>query len=657
MTVRGAGVLFLAPDNKVLFLKRSQTSDFPGFWCLPGGAIEHGESAEECAARECEEEIGRRPKGQLLFLARSILQPLPPPTIDDAPPPVAPDPVDFTTFVDVVSEKDAGFVPKLNAEHVGFAWAPADQPPEPLHPGVKIALDRMTMDELGIARAIAAGELTSPQRYKNIWLFAIRITGTGQSFRPKFNEFVWRDPTLYLNDEFLARCNGLSVIWEHPPGATLTTKEYRKRVIGAIMLPYLKGDEVWGIAKIHDLDAGNRLADPDEVWSTSPSVLLGNKADPDQRFHDDKGRTWLVEGKAVLLDHIAICGQGVWDKGGDPEGVPNETRGDSVMTEEEKKAAEDRARKDAERDAKLDKVADTISKVADAVGGVVGRMDALHARMDAVEQKDKARDDAEKARDDAAKARDDAKHFSKRRDDDDDDKYKSRHDSEEGELAAKFEKEGEPKEKAADRAKRARKDAEECESKERDDAAKKARDDAAKAAADAAAKAARDDSIAGLATRIDAIDNRTKPRTPEERAAFAQVQARADAVYLANGSQARAPMPGEDLANYRRSLAAGLKQYSEEWKDTKLFDVSDFPIADEATFTAVETKVYEAAKAHARRPGGHPDGRLREVRSTENGHTVVEFFGDTRAWMDPFAGVGQRAVGDWKGKNLGRGGN
>lgn len=190
-----------------------------------------------------------------------------------------------------------------------------------LHPGVQVALDRIGMDELGVARAMADGRLVSPQRYENVTLFAIRITGTGISYRHARKEFVWRDPAVYLNEEFLARCNGLAVIWEHPKKSLLSNDEFHDRKIGTVFLPYLrpdKADEVWAIAKIYDDEAVKEMTE--NVMSTSPAV---NFADPTEndRILLDNGKIMLIEGKPSLLDHIAICAQGVWDKSGPPTGV------------------------------------------------------------------------------------------------------------------------------------------------------------------------------------------------------------------------------------------------------------------------------------------------------------------------------------------------
>ncbi len=53
MTV-GCGVLIESRDGKLLLQKRSDT----GEWCVPGGALEPGETYVEAAAREIREEVG-----------------------------------------------------------------------------------------------------------------------------------------------------------------------------------------------------------------------------------------------------------------------------------------------------------------------------------------------------------------------------------------------------------------------------------------------------------------------------------------------------------------------------------------------------------------------------------------------------------------------
>ena len=174
-----------------------------------------------------------------------------------------------------------------------------------LHPGVVAALQRLGADELGIARMMAAGELASPQRYHNVVLYNMRVTGTGVSFRPQLNEYVYRKPENYLTQEFLDRCAGLPVIVKHPEKSLLDHDEFVDRVAGTVFVPYIKGDEVWAICKLYDKDAIAEMED--EQLSTSPAVLLG-KSD---KLQLEDGSKLLVEGKPTLLDHLAIVAKGV----------------------------------------------------------------------------------------------------------------------------------------------------------------------------------------------------------------------------------------------------------------------------------------------------------------------------------------------------------
>lgn len=321
MTIRAAGILIHTPNKSALYLKRGPGGDYPGYWCFPGGKIEEGETADQAADRETAEELGSMPEGHKFLWTRSHT------TGQDA---ATPEPasegefpgqalpselVDFTTYRQPTASE---FMPALNGEHVGYAWAPIDQPPEPLHPGCRVALDKFGMTELGVADAIRDGRLTSPQQYENLWLFDIRITGTGLSFRSSIGEHVIRAPELYLNDEFLARCNGLPIIVEHPETYILNSEEFAERIIGTTFLPYIKGDEVWAIGKVFNDVAAKEMAK--DQLSTSPAVLFRD-SDVNTTMKLEDGSTLLIEGKPSLLDHIAVCIKGVWDKGGDPAGV------------------------------------------------------------------------------------------------------------------------------------------------------------------------------------------------------------------------------------------------------------------------------------------------------------------------------------------------
>ena len=320
--IRAAGILFVVGET-ALFLRRGNGSSAPNLWACPGGHVEEGETPLAGALRETLEESGRAVEpDQARELCRTVTPALAGPPEDTAQEPATPEDVDFTTFVVYLDEQ---FTPVLCDEHDGYAWAPVMQPPQPLHPGVDVALKMLKGNELDIARLMAYNGLVSPQRYQNVWLFNIRITGTGVSYRSGRKEFVWRDPAVYMNDDFLARCNGLQVLWEHPDRALLTSKEFEERTIGSVFLPYFradKPDEVWAVAKIYDADAAEEMSK--RVLSTSPGVNFGDPTVNDRVKLED-GRVMLIEGDPDLLDHVAICRNGVWDCGGPPTGIESIT--------------------------------------------------------------------------------------------------------------------------------------------------------------------------------------------------------------------------------------------------------------------------------------------------------------------------------------------
>ena len=347
-TIKSAGIVYLTPAGEILLEQRGMEQDHPGEWAFPGGHLDKGEYPLDAALREFQEEVGHQLPGAMPMGQWGK----------------------FASF----SATGPRFDVTLSDESQSYLWANLDNLPQPMHPrALEIiqseAFTRIGMNELHIAEAMRDGRLTSPQRYENLWLFAMRITGTGKAYRTALKEHVWRDPADYLNPEFLARCMGLSVIWEHPPKDMLDSAEWTKRVVGSIFLPYLSGDEVWGIAKILDDEAGEFLST--HLASTSPAVVF---RDPgvNSTLTLANGETVMVEGKPSLLDHLAICEVGVWDKGGPAAGVLSTTAEVSVMTPEEQAAA-DKARKDAE--------GSNIDKLLSAMDSVVKRLDSMEEKF------------------------------------------------------------------------------------------------------------------------------------------------------------------------------------------------------------------------------------------------------------------------------------
>lgn len=360
-TTSGAsGILFKSNDGRILLLRRGSGGDYPGHWAVPGGRIEDSETAEQAARREVLEETGLDFQGEISPIYESN---------------------GFTTFRADWAEET--FDVKHSDESDGHVWADPLSLPEPMHPGCATMLRVFAAGtELDISELIRDGILTSPQPYQNMWLFDIRITGTGTAYRgAKKNEdgkiirdaeHVYRPSEHYLTDEFLARCNGLTVVFEHPEEGMLDSKEFTNRVIGSVMLPYIKGDEVWGISKIYDESAATIMAT--EQLSTSPGVILADEGN--EKIILDNGDMLLIEGKPSLLDHIAICEHGVWDKGGNPTGVNSETKG-LMMSDEEMKAQKEKD--DAARNDAVGKsIADALTPFMDSMGK---RMDALEATV------------------------------------------------------------------------------------------------------------------------------------------------------------------------------------------------------------------------------------------------------------------------------------
>jgi 8-oxo-dGTP pyrophosphatase MutT (NUDIX family) len=593
-TIHAAGILFVTPDKKSLFLKRSEYGDFPGYFDLPGGKREPGENIEDAAIRECQEEIGFYPSGELFEISRRV-------NTKEGDGDTETKIVDYTTFIQEINEEFTP--PKLDFEHLSYKWAPLDKPPKPLHPGLIITLRKYFGDELEIAELMSQGELTSPQRYGNITLFNMRITGTGLSYRSGIKEYVWRDSSLYLTERFVKRCNGLPVIFEHPKSATLNTKEYIDRNIGSVFVPYIKNDEVWAIVKVWDDYAARLMAE--NQLSTSPAVVLTGD---DEKIKTKDGQDLLIEGVPKLLDHLAICFQGVWDKLGPPKGIETTVVGDLIMADDDKAAALEAARKaDAEAKAKAD--AEAKAK-ADAGAGevpdkVLKCIDSLTAKMDAWEEEDKKRK-ADKAQRKADKqARKDA-------------------------ARARRDMDKEEREKADAKAKA------DAEAKAKADAEAKAKTDAE------AEEKKRADAEAEVRQRIADVEKRLpKQMTDADYTAMADAQVTAHRIYLMHGKQAPRPMEGETTIRYRRRLANELKEYSPAWKDIDL----SATIKDEA-FPNIEKVIYADAEHAGLHPVAPSEDFLREiVREDVTGRKITEFVGRPMAWMGQFAANKRRLAG------------
>ncbi|WP_421015997.1 NUDIX hydrolase [Klebsiella michiganensis] len=478
MAIFGSGIMFR--QGKFVFL--IQRSD-DGTWCQPGGTIEPGELAIDAARREVLEETGYHYDG--LLTPHSVHG-------------------DYLTYRADVPEQ---FEAKLNDESLAAGWFHIDDLPKPLHQPFAEMLAQQALNETDVAALIADGTLSSPQYFYNMWMFAIRVTGTGVTWRSADQEMTFRNPDDYLTPEFLQRVAGVPLIWLHPEKRTLDSDEFSRRVIGTLTNAWVadKG-EVWAVARVYDAEAAEIMAT--RQLSTSPTVKFSEVA---QSIIVD-GQPLLVEPSPELLDHVAICEQGVWDKLLNPTGV----KSDSIPKEAEKMDEE--------------KIVALINKA----------IDARLAKADSEAADLKAKADAEEA---AKKEKADAE-------------------AKEAEEAECMAKEKHAKEKA---------DAEEKDAKEKADAEAKA-----KADAEEAEKMAKEKADSQLRQEIAELRSRIPTElSDEERNEVAEAQVKADSVFSSFGKRAPIPLSGEKPMAYRRRLMIQLQEHSPDFKAVDLSAIAD----------------------------------------------------------------------------------
>ena len=182
----------------------------------------------------------------------------------------------------------------------------------------KKCADSKPMTEWDAIQGVRNGSLPSPSRYGGMWLFAVRVTGTGISFRPQHNEWVYRPPEYYLNDEFLERVKGLPILMMHTEDGPVQGEEYRQKNIGNLVAPWIRNSDVWGIAKVYNDDDAQLIIE--YFSSTSPSVSFDERGESTYVEAPD-GKKMLVEGAPDFIDHLAMVPAGVWDRFGPPSGV------------------------------------------------------------------------------------------------------------------------------------------------------------------------------------------------------------------------------------------------------------------------------------------------------------------------------------------------
>lgn len=479
MAIFGSGIMFRQGDF-VFLIQRSDD----GTWCQPGGKVEPGELAIDAARREVLEEVGYQYDG-----------PLTPHSVYG----------DYVTFRAEVPEK---FEAKLNDESLAAGWFHIEDLPTPLHQPFAEMLAQQALNETEVAALIADGTLSSPQYFINMWMFAIRVTGTGVTWRSADQQMTFRNPDDYLTPEFLQRVAGLPLIWLHPEKNTLDSDEFAKRVIGTLTNSWVADNgEVWAIARVYDAEAAEIMAT--RQLSTSPTVKFVEV--PKSIIVD--GQPLLVEPSPELLDHVAICEQGVWDKLLAPTGVKSDSIPNEAEIMDEEKFVE-----------LFNKCMDARMAKADAEAA------DLKAKADAEEAAKKEKADAEAKEAEEAKAKVD----------------------EEAKAAKAKADEGELKKL-------------EHEAKGEDDRLERERKERDREKADSQLR----QEIAELRSRIPT------ELSDEERNEVADAQVKADSVFSCFGKRAPVPLSGEKPLSYRRRLMIQLQEHSPDFKSVDLSSIAD----------------------------------------------------------------------------------
>lgn len=118
-------MLQASATGNVLFIRRGDKGDHPGEWALPGGHIEKGEPPMIASLREMREETG--------FINETGKDPSPLSSLHTGD-------VQLAIYkLNIPNE----FIPTLNDESKGWAWAPLDNPPQPFHTGLKGKEDKL----------------------------------------------------------------------------------------------------------------------------------------------------------------------------------------------------------------------------------------------------------------------------------------------------------------------------------------------------------------------------------------------------------------------------------------------------------------------------------------------------------------------------------
>ena len=129
--------------------------------------------------------------------------------------------------------------------------------------------------------------------------------------------------------------------------------------------------------------------------------------------------------------------------------------------------------------------------------------------------------------------------------------------------------------------------------------------------------------FAALASSVADLKKK-QTRSMGDLNAFADVQAKADAVLRTHNERAEPPMAGEDLVAYQIRMHRPMQKHSTKWKGVDLGLIA----ADRQAFTNVLAEIRSDALQAGLNPVGLPEFQHREItQQMPGGHLVKSFVG------------------------------
>lgn len=550
--------------RKVLLLKNAKR----GTWELPGGTVDKSDQSYlEAAKREFHEETGLDVTGPPQWC------------LGTAPKETPGAGITFGFVIDTSLSMPPK--PTLSDEHTEYGWWSIDELPEDLHEVCRPAIERWRFTEADIQRLIVDGTLIGPSSYFSQVLMPVRITGTGLAMRVEKMQFTFRDTDDYLNEDFLKRCNGLPLLWQHADKDFTDGDTLGAQSIGLVTDAYVRDSDVWGVAKILDLDAAIAMATG--AYSTSPSFITHI----DSRSSSG-GVDVTVEGQILHLDHLAVVQAGVWDKLGEPCGIDTpitlrpiplnflkeyNSMSEKPAAEKEVDTAATEAAPNADAATEATQANETalvnaLTEISELKALVKGLLEKEQiATQDTVTEQTTEEVAADPTNGDEAPMP--------------------------GESAAL----------------------------------------AVDVAAFDTAMAAKDAVIEGLQKQVDGlVQSMPKDLSDDDRNELDAACSRVDSIFMALGKTAPHPLNGEGPMQYRRRTTKMLQPLSDR------FGKMDLSKLDQHSYGTIEAEIYKDAQAASRSTSDLNPGEVRAVRRKAfGGREIIEYRGSPKAFLSPFS--------------------